>query len=163
MELRPPKKSHLKHRTALLGAVVLIFCISVRAGRGPASDFTIIEPIEGSSLPIHLTFVLTKDFIHAPIAYRKPQGAGPFPAVLFLSGNGGGGMARARWAMLNRGYTMNRFLQAGYVVAYLRYRGEVPLAYRGADKLVARRNSLMRSPLDHDDVISVVDYFKGQS
>lgn len=140
--------------------LILTIDVSAQAGRGPASDFTIIEPVEGSDLPIHLAFVLTKDFIHTPVAMRKPKGDGPFPAVLFLSGNGGGGMARARWAMLNRGYTMNQFLEAGYVVAYLRYRGEVPLAYRQAEKLEMRGNSLPRSPLDHDDVISVVEYFK---
>jgi dienelactone hydrolase len=126
----------------------------------PASDFTIIEPVAESDLPLHLSFVLTKDFIHTPIALRKPKGEGPFPAVLFLSGNGSGGMARARWAMLNAGYSMNRFLEAGYVVAYLRYRGEVPLAYRQVEKLEVERNVMDRSPLDHDDVISAVEYVK---
>lgn len=104
-----------------------------RAGsRAPnrAAHFTIIEEVEGSQSPLLLAFVPTKDFIHTPIAIRKPQGDGPFPVVLFLTGNGGGGMGRARWAMQNIGYTMERFLGAGYAVAYLRYRGEVPLGQR---------------------------------
>ena len=131
-------------------------------GRSPdrEADFTIVEEVPGSQSPLHLAFVLTKDFIHTPIALRKPQGEGPFPIVLFLTGNGGGGMARARWAMQNMGYTMERFLEAGYAVAYLRYRGEVPLAYREVKKLNVRGNTLERSPLDHDDVLSAIAYVK---
>jgi len=146
----------------LIAVTGLALPTNAQRGRAPnrASNFTIIEEVPGSQAPLHLAFVPTRDFIHTPIAMRKPQGDGPFPVVLFLTGNGGGGMARARWAMQNMGYTMERFLEAGYVVAYLRYRGEVPLAYRQAKKLNVRGNTLERSPLDHDDVLSAIAYVK---
>ncbi|MCZ6674461.1 MAG: dienelactone hydrolase family protein [Verrucomicrobia bacterium] len=151
----------LTTRLILVGLLTVAWLdVSSQTRRNPSSYFTIVEPIAGSDLPLHLSFVLTKDFIHTPIALRKPKGEGPFRAVLFLSGNGSGGMARARWAMLNAGYTMNRFLEAGYVVAYLRYRGEVPLAYRRVEKLEVERNIMDRSPLDHDDVVSAIEYVK---
>ena len=83
----------------LIAVTGLALPTNAQRGRAPnrASNFTIIEEVPGSQAPLHLAFVPTRDFIHTPIAMRKPQGDGPFPAVLFLTGNGGGGMARARW------------------------------------------------------------------
>lgn len=120
--------------------------------------WVISEPVAGSDSPLRLTFVPTRDGIHTPIALRKPPGEGPFPAVLFLAGNGGGGMAAARNAMLNRGYAPDRFLSEGYVVAWLRYRAEIPRVYGGALPLPKQGRVLPRSPLDHDDLIAIVDY-----
>ncbi len=116
------------------------------------------EHVQGSDSPLRLTFVPTCDGIHTPIALRKPPGDGPFSAVLFLSGNGGGGMTAARSAMLNRGYASDRFLSEGYVVAWLRYRAEVPRAYGSAEPLPKEGRMLPRSPLDHDDLIAIVGY-----
>ncbi len=122
--------------------------------------WVITEPVAGSQSPLEMTFVMTRDGIYTPIALRKPPGDGPFPAVLFFAGNGGGGMPAARRTMLTRGYTSDRFLAAGYVVAWLRYRAEVPGAYDGAEKLPVGRRVLPRPPLDHDDLLSIVEYVK---
>ena len=144
--------------TCLACGVVCVLWAQPRVP-GPA-DFTIVEPIAGSDLPLQLTFIQTIDGIHTPVSMRKPKGEGPFPAVLFLEGNGGGGMQRARGVMLHSGYTPEVFLKAGYVVAWLRYRAEVPWAYPKAGKLVPKGNIMPRAPLDYDDLISTVGYFK---
>ena len=120
--------------------------------------WVVSEPVAGSDSPLQLTFVPTRDGIYTPIALRKPPGDGPFPAVLFLAGNGGGGMAAARNAMLNRGYASDRFLSEGYVVAWLRYRAEIRRAYESAQPLPKEGRVLPRSPLDHDDLIAIVGY-----
>ncbi|MDH3352794.1 MAG: prolyl oligopeptidase family serine peptidase, partial [Gammaproteobacteria bacterium] len=91
-------------------------------------------------------------------------GAGPFPIVLFASGNGGGGMAWLRDATMNRSWTQEQFVEAGYAVAWMRYRAEVELAYHKYGELVQDvrqgRQLLNRGPLEYEDVISVIEYVK---
>ncbi|MDH4118281.1 MAG: hypothetical protein OEW30_12915, partial [Acidimicrobiia bacterium] len=87
----------------------------------------IVESVNGAD--VHLMYVETWDGLYAPIGLRKPEGEGPFPIVLLASGNGGGGMAWIRDAVRNRGYIMDRLVEAGYACAWLRYRTEVELGY----------------------------------
>ena len=95
---------------------------------------------------------------------RLPPGQGPFPLVLFASGNGGGGMAVVRDFTQNRSWTQEQFLKAGYAVAWLRYRAEVDYAYDKIGKLIEDRRQnrqlLNRGPLEYEDVISIVAYVK---
>ena len=104
------------------------------------------------------------DGLYAPIGLRKPAGTGPFPIVVFASGNGGGGMAVIRDHTQNRSWTQEQFLAAGYAVAWLRYRAEVDYAYDKIGKLVEDirqgRQLLNRGPLEYEDAISVVKYLK---
>ena len=81
-------------------------------------------------------YVETWDGLYTPIGARMPEGEGPFPTVLLASGNGGGGMAWVRDAVNNRGYIMERLLEAGYACAWLRYRSEVELGYHEGGPLV---------------------------
>ena len=74
----------------------------------PAIDplhMAITEPVRGSAIPVRLTYVETADGLYAPIGLRTPPGTGPFPLILFASGNGGGGMAAVREATQNRSWT----------------------------------------------------------
>ena len=57
------------------------------------ADVSITRPVAGSDIPVHLVYIETVDGLYTPIGIRKPQGNGPFPMVLFASGNGGGGIA----------------------------------------------------------------------
>jgi dienelactone hydrolase len=104
------------------------------------------------------------DGLYAPIGLRTPPGEGPFPLILFASGNGGGGMAVVREFTQNRSWTQEEFLRAGYAVAWLRYRAEVDYAYDKIGKLVEDRRQnrqlLNRGPLEYEDVIAIADYCK---
>jgi len=122
------------------------------------------EPVPGSDIPVHLIYVPTLDGLYAPIGLRRPPGQGRFPIVLLASGNGGGGMAWVRAAVRDRGYIMERLLQSGFVVAWLRYRAEVELGYNKGGRLIEDirqgRQLLNRSPLEYEDEIDVVKYVK---
>jgi len=124
----------------------------------------ITEPVKDSPIPVDLMLVEMIDGLYAPIGLRKPPGKGPFPLVLFASGNGGGGMAWVRDATRNKSWTQEQFLGAGYAVAWLRYRAEVDYAYDKIGKLIEdrrqRRQLLNRGPLEYEDVIWIVDHLK---
>ena len=124
----------------------------------------ITEAVRDSDIPVQLTYVELIDGVYAPIGLRRPPGNGPFPIVLFASGNGGGGMAVVRDFTQNRSWTQEQFLKAGYAVAWMRYRAEVDYAYDKIGKLVEdrrqKRQLLNRGPLEYEDVISVVEYVK---
>jgi dienelactone hydrolase len=133
----------------------------------PAIDpmhVTIIEPVRGSAIPVQLMYVEMIDGVYAPIGLRIPPGDGPFPVVLFAAGNGGGGMAAVRDATQNRSWTQDRFLEAGYAVAWMRYRAEVDYAYDRIGKLIEDRRQhgqlLNRGPLEYEDVIAIIEYVK---
>jgi len=124
----------------------------------------ITEPVKDSPIPVDLMLIEMVDGLYAPIGLRKPPGKGPFPLVLFASGNGGGGMAWVRDATQNKSWTQEQFLAAGYAVAWLRYRAEVDYAYDKIGKLIEdrrqRRQLLNRGPLEYEDVIWIVDHLK---
>lgn len=124
----------------------------------------VIEPVRDSGIPVQLMYVEMIDGLYAPIGLRTPPGAGPFPLVLFASGNGGGGMAVVRDFTQNVSWTQEQFLKAGYAVAWLRYRAEVDYAYDKIGKLIEdkrqRRQLLNRGPLEYEDVISIVESMK---
>lgn len=124
----------------------------------------IAERVPGSEYPVHLMYVELLDGVYAPIGLRTPKGAGPHPAVLLASGNGGGGMAWVREATRSKGYVQERLLEAGYACAWLRYRAEVELGYSKGGRLVEDvrqgRQLLNRSPLEYEDEISTIRHLK---
>jgi len=124
----------------------------------------ITETVDGSDFPVHLAYVETIDGLYTPIGIRKPEGDGPFPIVLFASGNGGEGMAWVRDATQNRSWTQEQFVKAGYAVAWTRYRAEVELAYANYGQLIEDtrqgRQLLNRGPLEYEDMISIIEFVK---
>ena len=122
------------------------------------------EPVRDLPFPVQYMYVETIDGLYAPIGLRTPPGAGPFPLVLFAWGNGGGGMAAVREFTDNRSWTQERFLEAGYAVAWLRYRAEVDYAYDRIGRLIEDRRQgrqlLSRGPLEYEDVIAIAEYAK---
>jgi dienelactone hydrolase len=129
-----------------------------------SQTITITEPVKDSPIPVALMLIELIDGVYAPIGLRRPAGPGPFPLVLFASGNGGGGMAWVRDATQNRSWTQEQFLAAGYAVAWLRYRAEVDYAYDKIGKLIEDRRQgrqlLNRGPLEYEDVIAIVEHVK---
>ena len=122
------------------------------------------EKVKGSSIPVHLMYVEAIDGAYIPIALRKPEGPGPFPIVLFATGNGGGGMAMLREHVQNLSWTQEQFVAAGYVAVWMRYRAEVDYAYDRVGKLISSgrqgRQLLNRGPLEYEDAIAIADYVK---
>lgn len=130
----------------------------------PAGAPAFEERVEGSAIPVRIMLIETLDGLYAPVGLRLPEGQGPFPLVLFASGNGGGGIAVVRDFTQNRSWTQEQFLAAGYAVAWLRYRAEVDYAYDKIGKLVEdrrqKRQLLNRGPLEYEDVIAIAEYMK---
>jgi len=124
----------------------------------------VTEPVRDSAIPVHLMLIETIDGLYAPIGLRKPPGEGPFPLVLFASGNGGRGMAWIRNATQNTSWTQEQFLAAGYAVAWTRYRAEVDYAYDRIGRLIEDkrqgRQLLNRGPLEYEDIIAIAEYVK---
>ena len=67
----------------------------------PPHGYSITRPVRGSSIPLELTFVLTRDEIYVPIGIRKPAGDGSGVATvsrsellhaLHTQGSGGRGL-----------------------------------------------------------------------
>lgn len=94
------------------------------------------EPVPGSAYPVDLMYVEMVDGAYIPIGMRKPKGSGPFPLILFATGNGGGGMTMLRDHINTKGWTQDQLLDAGYAVAWMRYRAEVDYAYDRIGKLI---------------------------
>jgi dienelactone hydrolase len=126
--------------------------------------FVFTEPVENSDIPVDITLLETVDGLYTAIGVRKPQGKGPFPIVLFFTGNGGGGVPWVRHQVNNRGYTLERFLQAGYAVGWLRYRAEVWFEYTRVPPLEVSNylahQRMNRPPLEYDDLKTIVAYVR---
>lgn len=128
----------------------------------PYDSIAITEQIAGSDIPVDIMLIETVDGLFTPIGLRKPQGAGPFPLVLLFSGNGGAGISSVRNNVHGpAGYTMNKFLEAGYAVAWVTYRAEAWFAYETAIPLKVSHHEanqlLNRSPLEYNDLISIIE------
>ena len=124
----------------------------------------VTEPVTGSPFPVHLMYVEMVDGAYIPIGLRKPEGPGPFPLVLFATGNGGGGMAMLRDHIQSKSWTQDQLLERGYAVAWMRYRAEVDYAYDKIGKLIQSgrqdRQLFNRGPLEYEDAIAVAEYVK---
>ena len=146
-------------RTAV--AVALISPLAAQAQSGIVYE---TEEIAGSSIPVTYHLVETDDGLYSPIGLRTPAGDGPFPIVLFASGNGGEGLGYVRDYSHNRSWTQEQFLDAGYAVAWLRYRAEVENpAYDGSllsDRPWSGRGVFNRAPFEYEDVIAIIEYVK---
>lgn len=122
------------------------------------------EAIAGSDIPAAYHLVPTVDGLFTAIGLRKPSGDGPFPIVLFASGNGGEGLDWVKNASHNMSWTQEQFLDAGYAVAWMRYRAEVDVPeYDGKaldDRAWSGRPRLSRAPFEYEDVIGIFEYVK---
>jgi dienelactone hydrolase len=130
----------------------------------PWEAFVFTEPVLDSDIPVDITLLETVDGLFTPIGIRRPKGKGPFPLVMFFTGNGGAGVQQVRDYVNNRAYTMERFLAEGYAIAWLNYRAEAWFAYTRMPPLEVGRqqaNQLMnRPPLEIDDLRTIVDYVR---
>ena len=146
--------------SALLGVGLLLPAVAAAQGGFLHGTETIVD----SDIPVAYYMVETTDGLYVPIGLRKPQGIGPFPIVVFASGNGGGGLEWVKRASHDRSWTLDRFLDAGYTVVWMRYRAEVELGFNKNEKLVEDirqgRQLFNRGPLEIDDEISIIEFLK---
>ncbi len=130
----------------------------------PWEAFIFSEPVQGSDIAVDITLLSTVDGLFTPIGMRHPKGKGPFPVVLFFTGNGGAGVKAVREYVNQHGYTLERFLQQGYAVGWLNYRAETWFEYTRVPPLLVshhQANQLMnRPPLEYNDLMTIVDYVK---
>jgi len=143
----------------------LAIALTIPAGAAAQNGFAYTtEEIAGSKIPVTYHLIMTDDGLYTPIGLRKPAGDGPFPIVLFASGNGGEGLPYIRDYSHNRSWTLDQFLDAGYAVAWLRYRAEVDVPEYDGLPLTSRgwsgRPRYNRAPLEYEDVIAVIEYVK---
>ena len=128
------------------------------------ANVVVREPVPGSRYPVDLMYIEMIDGAYIPIGMRKPEGPGPFPLILFATGNGGGGMTMLRDHINTKGWTQDQLLDAGYAVAWMRYRAEVDYAYDKIGKLIQsgrqHRQLFNRGPLEYEDAIAVAEYVK---
>jgi dienelactone hydrolase len=128
----------------------------------PASLPRITEPVMGSDIPVDIMLVELLDGVYAPIGLRTPDGDGPFPTIVFAHMNGGFGLRWIReWTQYGSG-TLERFLDAGYAVVWMRYRAEVDTPYGSpfTEREFQGRQRFSRGPLEYQDAISIVEFVK---
>lgn len=151
-------------KSIAFAARLALICTLPITGLAQTGFYHGTESIAGSHIPVHYYLVETTDGLYTPIGLRKPSGDGPFPIVLLASGNGGEGMAWMRDASHNRSWTLDRFLEAGYAVAWMRYRAEVELSFNEDEFLIEDirqgRQLFNRGPLEIDDEIAIIEYVK---
>jgi dienelactone hydrolase len=130
----------------------------------PWETLIFTEAVTNSDIPVDITLLETVDGLFTPIGIRRPKGPGPFPVVLFFSGNGGAGLQQVRHYINNFGYTLERFLAEGYAVAWLQYRAEAWYSYPHLPPLRVGKQqanqAMNRPPLEIDDLVTIVDYVK---
>jgi dienelactone hydrolase len=85
-----------------------------------------VRVVSEAESPIQRTYIKSKDGLYVAAAIRKPQGRGPFPAIIMFHGAPGGrGLDQlVGWSRGDHGGPVwERFLQEGFVVIVADYRG----------------------------------------
>ena len=123
---------------------------------------SVVERIPRSSLSADIIFVEMIDGVYAPIAVMKPAGNGPFPLVVFAHMNGGQGTQWLREWLHYGNWTPEQFVDAGYAVAWMRYRAEINNVYGPPlqERTRQGRQLFNRGPFEYDDAIAIIEYVK---
>ena len=144
---------------------VLSLCLLVQAtaraeivtydGPAQALDHSrFIHAVSESQSPVMPTWIKSPDGVYTAAAIRKPQGEGPFPAIIMFHGAPGGrGMEQlVGWSRGDHGGPVwERFLQEGFVVVVADYRG-------GDVDQVNAPSAAITTAID--DGIAVVEYVR---
>lgn len=128
----------------------------------PNPPAVVTERIPGSNVTAEIIFVEMADGVYSPIAMMKPPGNGPFPIIVLAHMNGGQGTQWLREWLRYGNWTPEQFLQAGYAVAWMRYRAEVNNTYgpRLEERTRQGRQLFNRGPFEYDDAISIIEHVK---
>jgi dienelactone hydrolase len=127
-----------------------------------------VRQIPNSSQTYELQIFQSGDHVLIPVGIRKPEGQGPFPAVIMSSGNGYDSFSRIDRAMYTFEPMIDMMVERGYVVAFGNYRNEIPNAYNEyerceyiRDDISGGARALLNAPcLDHNDYIHLIEHVK---
>lgn len=152
----------------LIGAVPSATGLAAEVAQKDAPYFVITRPIPNSDQTFDLHFVQSRDQIYLPLGVRKPDGEGPFPAILMGRGNGVHGVAKVEEQLYMMEPMIDRMVARGYVVAFANYRNEIPFAYNQIDRSEnsfddmsgGDRTLKSTASLDSDDFISLVQHLQ---
>jgi dipeptidyl aminopeptidase/acylaminoacyl peptidase len=114
-----------------------------------------IHVVSEAASPVQQTYIKARDGVYIAAAIRKPNGTGPFPALIIFHGAPGGrGMEQlVGWSRGDHGGPVwERFLQEGFVV--------VVADYRGGDINAMNAPSSNGSVTAIDDGISVIEHVR---
>ncbi len=115
-----------------------------------------VRVVSEADSPVQPAYVRSKDGAYVAVAWRKPKGEGPFPAIVFFHGAPGGrGMEQlVGWSRgATGGPAWERFLQEGFLVAVA--------DYRGGDWNAMNVPSTSASATAIDDGLAVIEHVKG--
>jgi len=140
--------------------------VQVAQKDAPFLSYTRKMPTSGTDYELHM--VQTRDEIYVPLGVRKPEGKGPFPAILIGSGNGRGGFVRVENVMYQLEPMMDEMVKRGYVVAFGNYRNEITNAYNEQNRAVnlpdttggTARAQKSACTLDSDDYIALIEHLQ---
>ena len=148
----------------LLGALLIVCANAVHAEvveykGNPAALSTekFVHAVSEARSPVQQVYVKAKDGVYIATAIRKPQGDGPFPAIVIFHGAPGGrGMEQlVGWSRGDHGGPVwERFLQEGFVV--------IVADYRGGERNAMNRPSTTGLITAIDDGVSVIEHAQAQ-
>jgi len=121
----------------------------------PVAHQRFINVVSEIDSPVQKTYIRAKDGVYVAAAIRKPEGDGPFPALIVFHGAPGGrGMEQlVGWSRGDTGGPVwERFLQEGFVVAVADYRGG-PYSEMNTPSTTGLTTAI-------DDGMSVVEYVR---
>ena len=139
-----------------------------RASQQEIPYLSIVREIPGSTQTYELQVFQTADHALMPAGVRKPDGNGPFPAIIMSSGNGFNSFMRIDDAMYRYEPMIDMMIERGYVVVYGNYRNEIPQAYNQyerceyvRDDISGGARALLNAPcLDHNDYVELIEHVK---
>lgn len=153
---------------AFRGGEVLENDTALRRTQDELAYISVRRPIENSSTTYDLHFFQSADHVAIPVGIRKPEGEGPFPAIIVGSGNGNDSFMKIQSAMYRYEPMIDMMVDRGYVVAFSNYRNEIPGAYNEYERCDYLRDdasggarALLNAPcLDHNDYIELIEHVK---
>ncbi len=126
---------------AILCMTALASVIGQQGERRMTPDYAVSEDVS----PAEAVYVRSSDGLYVGAGLRRPEGDGPFPAVLFVHGGLGGGTVEGQVGSTLRGRVQNAFLKEGYVIMCTDYRRH-DFGRREIDDVIAAFEHLRQLP-----------------
>jgi len=120
---------------------LVIATLAQQGERRMTPDYAVSEDVS----PAEAVYVESSDGVYVGAGFRKPEGDGPFSAVLFVHGGLGGAGVDGQVGSTLRGRVQNAFLSDGYAIMCTDYRRH-DFGRREIDDVVAAFEYLQNRP-----------------